>query len=85
MSLYIFILHHYSHLYSPGFHWIPVNSDNISHACHSQSWKEAYERLGRPEHLLMISFFLDEWRPYTQRPKLVTGIYMYITNSKDVS
>jgi hypothetical protein len=33
----------------------------------------------------MPVFFLDEWRPYSQRSTLITGIYMYLSNSKSVS
>lgn len=65
--------------------WVPVNDDIISHARNSKSWREVWERMGKPSHLLMPSFFLDEWRLYSQRSTLVTGIYMYLSNVQGVS
>ena len=65
--------------------WVPVDAEIISHASHSECWRQIWEFLGRPPYMLMPSFFLDEWRPYTQRSVALTGIYMYLTNVLTVS
>jgi hypothetical protein len=68
-----------------GHWWKPEYAEKISHACHKGSWAEVSRLLGSPEHLIMPVFFLDEWRPYSQRSTLITGVYMYLSNSKSVS
>lgn len=77
------IIHSYS--YISDMIWQPAISDLITHPSNGDCWRTSWELLHCPEYLLMPSFFLDEWQPYIQRTSLITGIYMSLSNSVNVS
>lgn len=64
--------------------WKYEESTTISHPCNGKIWQYASSKLREGEKLLMLIYFLDEWKIHTQRNDKVTGIYFGVSNSRKV-
>lgn len=62
--------------------WTWEENDTITHPSNSESWKIAWKaHCNKTQQILMLNFFLDEFKTFGKRSLKTNGIYMSFSNS----